>query len=312
LGWFVAADGVPPLEAVPRRLPERLGQARDPVPGRAGPQPARRARGRPRTTRPRRARRSSKRKDQGESVRPSKLLFGEYAEEWHAALTQRDPTLDAYRYALDKHLLPRFRTRKLAALSTDDVAKLIAEMRAQGYAGWTIRGTLTCLSAMYRKAVRKKLVNGNPVAGLEKNERPKVARKRKRILSEKEIGTLLGAAGNHRALIAVFLFTGVRLSEALGLRWEDIDFDGGFVRCRYQLSRKRELVELKSDAGLRLGAPPPPWRPPLPACPAAARVDRRRIQRYANVYGEPARQFGQQPSPTRVRRLVSLPSARIK
>ena len=54
----------------------------------------------------------------------------------------------AYRYALDRHLLPRFKHRKLASITTDDVAKLVADMQrakrkngAVGYAPWTILGT---------------------------------------------------------------------------------------------------------------------------------------------------------------------------
>ena len=40
-----------------------------------------------------------------------------------------------------------------------------------------------------------------------------------------------------------------RIGEALGLTWEDIDFDGGFIRVSKQLDRKRQRVELKSSAG---------------------------------------------------------------
>src|SRR5439155_8082931 len=50
---------------------------------------------------------------------------------------------DPHRYALDRHLLPRFGSRKLGAITTDDVARLVAEMRKAGYAGWTITGSLT-------------------------------------------------------------------------------------------------------------------------------------------------------------------------
>jgi integrase len=165
-----------------------------------------------------------KRKDQGEPVKPTTSLIGEFAETWHAGLTDRPRTKDGYRYHLDKHLLPRFRRRKLPALTTDDVAKLVADMTAAGFKPWTIRGTLTTLSAMYQQAVRKRLVASNPVRGLEKKERP---------------------------LIALLLFTGVRLGEALGLTWADIDTDEGFVRVREQLGRDRRRVELKTDSAVR-------------------------------------------------------------
>jgi integrase len=192
-----------------------------------------------------------KRKDQGEPVKPTTSLIGEFAETWHAGLTDRPRTKDGYRYHLDKHLLPRFRRRKLPALTTDDVAKLVADMTAAGFKPWTIRGTLTTLSAMYQQAVRKRLVASNPVRGLEKKERPKLKQTRKRILDENEIRQLLANAGGYRPLIALLLFTGVRLGEALGLTWADIDTDEGFVRVREQLGRDRRRVELKTDSAVR-------------------------------------------------------------
>src|SRR5687767_12347861 len=45
----------------------------------------------------------------GERVTRDKRMFGDWAEEWHAGLTKRPRTLAAYRYALNRHLLPRFK-----------------------------------------------------------------------------------------------------------------------------------------------------------------------------------------------------------
>jgi integrase len=39
--------------------------------------------------------------------------------------------------------------------------------------------------------------------------------------------------------------------ELLALRWVDVDFEGGELHIRHQLSRKRELVKLKTNAGKR-------------------------------------------------------------
>ena len=47
------------------------------------------------------------------------------------------------------------------------------------------------------------------------------------------------------------IFGGVRIGELLALRWDDVDLDEGFLRVRFQLSPKRELVELKTDNGRR-------------------------------------------------------------
>ncbi len=63
---------------------------------------------------------------------------------------------------------------------------------------------------------------------------------------------MLGAATDtFRPLIAVLIFGGIRLGEALGLRWQDVDFEGGFLRVRSQLSPQRELAEMKTKSGRR-------------------------------------------------------------
>jgi len=72
------------------------------------------------------------RKDKGEPVGRSKQTFGDYAEQWHAGLNKRPRTLEGFRYQLDAHLLPRFKTRRLAEIRTDDVARLVREMTNAG------------------------------------------------------------------------------------------------------------------------------------------------------------------------------------
>lgn len=53
-------------------------------------------------------------------------------------------------------------------------------------------------------------------------------------------------------LVVLLAYTGVRIREALGLRWQDIDLDAATIRLRCQLA-KDDLtrVPLKTDAGAR-------------------------------------------------------------
>ena len=163
----------------------------------------------------------------GEVVRPSKVTFADFAEQWISGLDKRPRTIEAYRYALNRHLLPRFGRRKLSDITTDDVAQLVSAMSRAGYAAWTISGSLSTLSGMMRRAERKGMIARNPVSGLEPNERPKIGSGEKRVLDEAEIRRLLETAGPTRTLVALFIFSGVRLSEALGLRWTDLDLRDG-------------------------------------------------------------------------------------
>jgi integrase len=58
------------------------------------------------------------------------------------------------------------------------------------------------------------------------------------VLGRAEIERLLGACSpRDRLMIATVLYTGLRISEMLGLIWDDVDLSTGVVHVRAQLSR---------------------------------------------------------------------------
>jgi integrase len=52
-------------------------------------------------------------------------------------------------------------------------------------------------------------------------------------------------------VLATSIFTGLRQSECLGLRWADVDFAGGRIHVRGQLSNGRAFVEMGKTAAAR-------------------------------------------------------------
>ncbi len=194
------------------------------------------------------------RKRKGERVAPSRATLAEVAAEWlsgrHGHLRPR--TLERYEVALRVHVLPRLGRLRVSELTEDHVAWLVAEMRDAGAAGWSIRATLTPLSRIMKWCVRQGMAASNPVTKLDDDERPKVSRREMRVLERDELGRLLAAAPDrYRTLLATAVFTGVRLGELLGLRWADVDFEGGLVSVRKQLGRDRVLVEPKTAQAVR-------------------------------------------------------------
>jgi integrase len=58
------------------------------------------------------------------------------------------------------------------------------------------------------------------------------------VLGRAEIERLLAACSQRdRLMIATVLYTGLRISELLGLVWDDVDFAAGVIHVRAQLSR---------------------------------------------------------------------------
>ena len=121
-----------------------------------------------------------------------------------------------------------------------------------GYASWTIRGTLTVLGGMLGFAVRRGYAPTNVVGQLERDERPAHTEREQRILDADEIAGFIAATPKpYRVLVATAIFTGLRQSELLGLRWGDVDFQAGVVRVRRQLGRDGALVPPKTRGSVR-------------------------------------------------------------
>jgi integrase len=59
-----------------------------------------------------------------------------------------------------------------------------------------------------------------------------------RVLDAEDVLRLIDATPeSYRVLVATLAFTAMRISEALGLVWADVDFDAGAINVRKQLSR---------------------------------------------------------------------------
>ena len=102
-----------------------------------------------------------------------------------------------------------------------------------------------------RTTGRRGWLADNPVAKLEPGEKPHWTPVRAAILEGDELTRFLAHAGVRRPLFEFLAYTGLRIGEALGLTWADIDHDNGLIRVHRQLTRHREHGPLKTEAAKR-------------------------------------------------------------
>jgi integrase len=137
-------------------------------------------------------------------------------------------------------------------VAVDDILAVISDLRRRGYSGTTVAAILTPLSRMFGHAVRRGLIEVNPVSKLDRSERPRSARHERPVLNREEIARLLGAAsGRYRTLLATAILSGLRQGELLGLHWRDVDFDNELIHVRTALDRKRRDVLPKTEHAVR-------------------------------------------------------------
>ena len=105
-----------------------------------------------------------------------RLRFDDAGCEWLAGpvMYLRPATQACYRNALEQHLLGRYATRRLDAVTPDDLARLVHELREGGLAESTIVIVIGVVNRIYRYAARRLSWAGtNPVSLMLSAERPK-------------------------------------------------------------------------------------------------------------------------------------------
>jgi integrase len=202
--------------------------------------------------------------------------FHEFASEWFEGISPelRERTRVDYHWRLSSHLLPYFADHRLSAITVEEVdryrrakvreSKEMESARQKQLAlpkarrtriprplsNGSINKTIRLLAAILEQAVEYGYLDRNPARGrkrLLKESKPS-----RSYLQPEQVAALLGAAGEldeesrngihrRRALLATLALAGLRISEALDLRWRDVSLDG----------RQLRVVSSKTDAGIR-------------------------------------------------------------
>jgi integrase/recombinase XerD len=166
-------------------------------------------------------------------------------------------TLEAYRSDLlqygawlDAH------GKDALAVEHGDLAAFAASLAAGGEgrppaASTTIQRKVACLRSFYRHLRREEILDRDPTAELKGPPRGKRLPK---VLTRDEVALLLSqpsgaspAALRDRALLELMYACGLRASEAVGIRLDELDLDAGVLRANGKGSKER-LVPIGSKA----------------------------------------------------------------
>jgi integrase len=165
--------------------------------------------------------------------KPKPITFQTFALDWltgcEGRRQWRSSTIKARRLQVGR-LVDRFGPMRLATIRPTHVADYISE-QLETYAPATVNGDVDVLYEIMKTAKREEIVDGNPVEGAE---RPKIPRRRWRVLEPVEVSRVAKAFTDEQARVAFFLLvvTGVRRFELQGLRWRDVDLVDNVLRVR--------------------------------------------------------------------------------
>jgi integrase len=128
---------------------------------------------------------------------------------------------------LRREALPRWSNWPINAIRRQDIMELLDSIKDRG-AGIQANRTKAALSKLFRFAVERGYIETSPVLMISA---PSRERPRERVLDGGELAALWAAAEQlspaFRLWFRFHIATGQRLNETGGLRWDELDLDGG-------------------------------------------------------------------------------------
>ena len=198
--------------------------------------------------------------DTGDFVQASRQTVAELLIEWLTVSVKprvRRRTHEDYTRIVRAELIPRLGHRPLARLATSEIQALYAAMTARGVSPRSVRYAHAVLSGALKQAVRWQRIARNPASLVDL---PRQTRREMRALDEVQARKFILAAAETEfgALWLLLISSGLRPSEALALRWSDME--GGRLHVQRALTRFSdgtfEFNEPKTARGRRVVALP--------------------------------------------------------
>jgi integrase len=241
--------------------------------------------------------------------------FHVFASEWLAARQAEglEPkTIVDLRWSLELHLLPRFADYRLSAITAQEIDRYkvakaaerseiekrreAAEARGErfgerGLSNSSINHTLRHLSQVLEAATEYGLIDSNPATG--RRRRLKASKPARPWVEPEQLPSLLDAGrGNGKLLLEILAGAGLRIGEALALRWPHVDLGTGTLH----------VVAAKTEKGVREVHLTPALREAL----TLARVDSKTTPDGLVI----ATSTGKKCSPSNLRRDVLAPAVK--
>lgn len=207
-------------------------------------------------------------------VSSSKLLLSDFMKDWLYNVKQHQVkrrTFDGYEQYYNMLILNYkdyiITDVQLCSLTPEILTKYFNSL-AEKYSLSTIKKANTLLNQCLNYAVDKELLENNPMNKITLPNEDRIKKPKKEIpfLSPDDMDRLYKESfriqeegfringnigdlvyGNNAKIIILIMYTGLRISEALGLQWRDVDFENKCIKVRRNLSRIKNREQDAND-----------------------------------------------------------------
>lgn len=180
--------------------------------------------------------------DTGVYMKPGKATVADYLEQWLKDYCQPNlapRTVEEYQGIVQRHLIPALGQVPLTQLKPDHIQRLYSQKltagRADGNGGLSNRSVRYIHATLHKAlehAIKLGVIVRNPAGSVDV---PRQERRDMQTMSESDIHILLEFAKStaYYPLWYMAIFTGMRRSELLALRWCDLDL----ILCQVSVTR---------------------------------------------------------------------------
>ena len=133
----------------------------------------------------------------------------------------------------------------LSKTDKDDIVNFMLSQKDRGLSPNSIARGLAAIKSFYRFLVRERILKSDPTSLVDS---PKLWKKIPQALSLNEVDALLGQPNirerqgiRDRAILETLYATGMRVSEAVNLRIDNVNLDIGFLRCIGKGNKERVI-----------------------------------------------------------------------
>lgn len=153
-------------------------------------------------------------------------------------------TIDAYRR--DLYEFADFLGCEIASVDRAKLSSFIRHIKERSLAPTSVIRKVASLRGFFKWVYSMNIIDKNPASTLEQ---PKVPKRLPKVISLKEIETILGSnLSPMQAVIVELLYScGLRVSELVNLNLSDIDMNSKYVRCFGKGSKER-IIPIGSKA----------------------------------------------------------------
>ncbi len=166
-------------------------------------------------------------------------------------------TISSYRQDLDifKNYLSQSQISHVSRVKREDITSFLLSQKEKGLSANSVARRLAAVKAFYRFLVKERIIKSDPTSLMET---PKLWKKIPQTLSVQEVESLILQPNiknkigiRDRAILDIMYSTGMRVSEVVGLKLDNINLDMGFVRCIGKGNKER-IIPLGRPACIAL------------------------------------------------------------